>query len=314
MTESASTNIARTGRRLQVGLRSLLYIVLLAAIGLGWFRDHRQMEVERLRRPLELAICEEQIVDMTQRLLPDFFAYGRYSVWPPTKRTPEQLFPWKAVEFLDLLHSLPLDNPMIQGISSEHEFEVFASMIIRSPDDVYDEAITGMFLFSRSEDSNVRRGMAVAMRKELDDPRNRIEPYRGRITQELILLLNDAAPDVRREAMLALVGAEAREALESLRSIASNQEDPIAIHAAIAVAEIDPTPHSVREVKELIVRRQEEWTDAVTKLPSLLSATEAESFLRGQYAEAKDDADRRVFVKAINDVVVAELQSMQDEH
>ena len=99
MTESASTNIARTGRRFQVGLRSLLYVILLAAIGLGWYGDHRRMEEERLRRPLELAICEEQIVDMTQRLLPDFFAYGRYSVWPPTKRTPEQLFPGKRWNF-----------------------------------------------------------------------------------------------------------------------------------------------------------------------------------------------------------------------
>ncbi len=290
--------------RFQWGLGTLLYLVLLIGLGLGWYQDHQRLERVKARQPQELALYRDQRENL-EGIVTYGFGLPRGEEWRWAVGRGE--FPWTGESYLQFLASLP-SRELNNVIRWDRQFEVTTCRLKDAPDEVYHAVFLKMLPYLKSTDVDTRRGMAIALCYELKDSRQRIQPYRAETLALLLELLDDPDQGVRIEAIRAIgaYGPEASVAAGRLKQLATQEED---FNAALALARVDPRPENRNRVMGWITDREFYWEEVASRLTQGFPREEAIAFLRQEYFRTESEMDRLTLVESINQLEIERLEA-----
>ncbi|RCS52868.1 hypothetical protein DTL42_08545 [Bremerella cremea] len=296
----------------QTNLRWLAFVVLVIALGLGWYRDHQQAEDELARLPGEIAVLREQNEELVARMTGTGRSLSREHLrWYSTVNVSLSLlnevvddFPISVDAYLQQLkeglHEVQTRQARVRGTP----FSSFALRISGVSDEEMPEAMVPLLDTMRLGDPRIAEQTAYSIHLLLLKEPKRMEPHAKRIVPALVACLNLPEDKVRLEAILCLklLGAKASDALQPLREIMGRNDDRMAIFATEAVAKIDPaTPVGVR-MMELIERRCLGWQDAVEHLDVFVPKEEAQRFLQTELTKSDKDFERSCIARILNDI------------
>jgi len=257
--------------RMRFRLRSLLAIVLLFGLGLGWWRDRAQVAMR-----LDLRERQVRLLQMKMSRRPNLVAASN-----PHLATSDTL-----IGFVET--------------ASDDEFRKqnwgqFASS------EIADQSVVSLanLLGSRSE---ATRRHAVWLLGQVGRKRR---PPTINPVPSLICALYDPSSRVRAEAIYALggYGRLAREALPHLEKLANCEQAEDALWATRAVKEIDASIDIGPRLRELLLCGKPGVRRTVALLlPDHLPFAEAQEMLLEEYEKETDDATRDVLAQAMNKI------------
>jgi hypothetical protein len=277
------------------GLRSLLVVVLLAAVLLGWYADHRR-QAEALRRAqVEIEIYERQ-TEQLKMLLAQSGAGMR------------MIFLWASAD--DFIQAL-IDT------DDENEFYGIAGSLGSSDETVMDEAVQRLITLLADPNERTRSRSVITLRFLKEQSHTQVLPgsqtvleqiqsrYADAITRGLVPLLDNRQPS-GAEAYYALraYGPDARAALEVLREKMADDSNYYAAQAAEAVHAIDPTTDIGPRLIELIEKQHPDWQTAAAALGKHVPPAEARRVLTALYDRLENESDRQVVISSLNSIPV----------
>ncbi|PQO27023.1 HEAT repeat domain-containing protein [Blastopirellula marina] len=300
----------------QINLRWLAFAVLVIALGLGWYRDHHQAEAELARLPGELAVLTTRSEDLDRRLMTNSrlpirdnsltYLALRTDRWYALRNIPR--FSGTAEEYLDKLKQLyekrQKDPFQVQGES----FSSFFAQIYIAPVKEFDKAIGPFMEYMHVPDASIAQEASHLIQVLLVQRGPQMQPHIPELMPHLEQCLAFPADEVRLEAIqcLKIIGTAPPETLTTLRKIAQDDLDDLAVYAVLALRELDEKYPVSTRLMELVQRRIKGWEYAGEILVDVLPSSEAQPFFQRQYAEASDDRMRQYFAQFLNDVALKE--------
>ena len=297
--ESSKSSAPKSRPRFQMRLGTLLYLVLLIGLGVGWYQDHQRMVGDESQGAEDWLLFRFQKQDLVFKSTTvhayHLLNHGEYGK-KKSNDAPE--FPWTAEEYLIALAKFPGGGVDVT-VPWHLEFPQKVTPLAHASDTAYHFVVAKMLTYYDDPKVETRRGLARAIRFELGDPQKRIAIYRSEILSKLLVLLKDPDPTVRQEAIKALIafGPEARSAVPYLLEIVQRDKDPYAVQALFC---IHPTSKNLQRGESWIIRRQPKWKELVYPLTQRMPFQKAIPFLQQEFFESADDKSAQVFVDAIN--------------
>ncbi|PQO27017.1 hypothetical protein [Blastopirellula marina] len=297
--------------RLQWGLGTLLYGVLLIGLGLGWYQDHQRLKQAKAEQPLEAALYRDQLDDLTPQFDGMYYSWTLHQDFSRGIRERNGHFSWTAEQYLKFLASIP-SREFNNVVPWQQQFEVASRYLRDAPDDVYDAVFLQVLAYAKSKHEDTRRGLAIVLREELADPRQRIAPYRQDVLLALLGLLHDDDPNVRYETIqtVAEFGPAAIQTTARLEDLIAEEQN---FGAVVAVARIDPRAENIRRVKTWIAERKPGWEFIAAALPKVIPRLQAIAFLRRQYFDTDVESDRKSLASQINLIEIDHLDTAPQE-
>lgn len=302
--------------KVQINLRWLAFVVLVIALGLGWYRDHHQAEAELARLPGELAVLQARSEDLDRRLMTNSrlpirdnsltYLALRTDRWYALRNISK--FSGSAEEYLDKLKQLyenrQKDPFQVQG----ETFSSFFAQIYIAPVKDFDKAIGPFMEYMHVPDASIAQEASHLIQVLLIQRRPHMQPHIAELMPHLEQCLVFPTDEVRLEAIqcLKIIGTATPGSLAALRKIAQDDLDGLAVYAVLALGELDEKYPVPARLMELVQRRVAGWEYAGEVLVDVLPPNEAQPFFQRQYAEASDDRMRQYFAQFLNDVALKE--------
>lgn len=295
MKSSGSSEPDHTPRRFrfwQLRLSTLLAIVLLSAVGMGWWSDHVRMAEELADVKLDAEMRFRQVKDLSGNSSATSYSVSRSSVsfsgadfeskWTPTS------FVKAVCEHGDHYNLWGMEEELSRADDSDFD-AVFKQLVSLLP-----SAIPPL----RSEILNI-----LGVQYQLNS--QRMQLYDSDFTKVLLKLLDNSQFDFDRgqDALcsLRLIGAtESSDAIEKVKGIMENDDHPLAVEATITAVRLDPTIEIGPRLKQLVEIRHPQWSTAAESLHQHLPDEEVYEFLKSEYAQAKTENDKQTLVGALN--------------
>lgn len=302
------TSPERKRRWFQFGLGWAAYWMLVAGIAMGWARAHQEANQKLIQLPLEIDVMNRQISDLNLEIKGDLYYYDRskalrvtaenvVSWWNPIPRVPLE----SPEQFLKVLKAhQEIDRQ--PGRYGEVYSNGWTQQLLVTSDPVFHETIAPLIPLLEVPETGIRRELVRMFHGLVAHDRKRIELHFDVIVPALINRLNDPGERVRIEAVQALetIGLEAHLAREPLEEIAADDDDPVAIFAALALESIDPEYDAIPRLKQLVEQRKSDWECATQLLADILPPDEAEAFLTSQVSQTAITPDIELFARELN--------------
>lgn len=313
----------RARRPFQMGLGMLLYLVLVIALGLGWYQDHQRLEDAQVQMPLEKRLVRDQLEAMQGwieveaiKSMEGFLStltMSRRLTFKSYQKRPDLVNPflWNAEQFMELLALIPIPE-LSEAIPPDQQMQGFLCQVQFAPDDVYRELMPKLLAFFDSPEIDTRRGMVFAMRRQLIDSPDRIAPFRAKVLGNIVARLNDSDATVIHEAILAVgeIGLEARAAAPRLQTLADDEQN---WQALMALCQIDPSTENIERIEDWIFERKPDWESVVADLEKVMTLDEGIEFLRKAYAKSVFPADQKILAEQINVLEVHRLTELRKQ-
>jgi HEAT repeat protein len=272
------SSTAGSGWRFQ--LRELLWLILLVALGLAWWRDHQQQAVRA-------ELYERQIAQLHRPSLSDSerFELERYR----QERSPNS-------------SRLSLGSPISPSATPEE----FVRIVAAGDQNAFHQALHS---FARSAQAHESIPGLIAL---LTDSRSghmaiqalgRIEGSPETVVPAVIPLLDHPNPNLVMAALQALHvrRSAARQAIPVLTAKMNDASSPLAVTAAIALKDIDPGFDLSKRLAEFLHSPLAEVrAAAVLNLESHIGPEEIEQLLTEMYPAERDESVRRAIANTLN--------------
>jgi len=255
------------------GLGSLLMVVLVIAMGLAWWRDHR-----RLASQLELA--NMRLRSLERRVWESKFSGG--FVIPTNEPDLRERFP-TAEAYLAFLQS---------GADFDAVQDTFWPLNRSS---LREEVLPGLLNLLDSPDARSRKNAAQALQYVKSNPEQ--------VIPKLVARLDDSDWQVAWYAARTLgeYGSEASEAVPALEKHMQDDNSPIVARATFALKEIEPMRDIGPRLLQLVhtVSNRYEKQNVILELPDHVTAHVAERTLTELFNNETDPEIRKVISEAI---------------
>jgi HEAT repeat protein len=284
---------------MRFGMRDLLFVILLVAVGLAWWRDHRQQASRQDLYQRQLAdLLENKRVNVsaTEAVLSryesalkqyqtelDDYRFHRLA-WTSSSYHPSQTPPPTPEEFVAAV----ADGNM-------QTFQQFLQPFAMSPR--AQEAVDGLIPLLTHFSPIVRTQAAQAL--------GRIRGFPDKVVPALIPLLDDSHRAVGSAAVFALgnIGSRHEGALAALRNKMNDDGSDLAVQAAVALDQIDSTEDIGPRLIELLKSpRESVRITALGHLPDHVDAEEIERVLAEHYPSEASEFVKRAMARALNRV------------
>lgn len=274
----AGAEKAPNRRRLQMGLRGMLILVLVLGLAFGWLTDHRRSR-ERLRQSqLQNEIYHRQLAELQKRLAERGVGVGVWHYWASSK------------DFITAL----------QNDEDEQRFLDMASSLQRANENVFDESVEGLVELLGDANERTRRRAVISLRFMQQAAPERMEEHAAVTVAGLTPLLDDRSVIGEAVGALQAFGPEARPAAAALTEIMSDDQHFYAPLAAGAIAEIDPTVEITPRLIELIRGDHPGRTNAFSILAEHAPPEVARDVLTDFYKSRETEGERRAVINALN--------------
>ena len=308
----------------QMGLWTLLYLVMVVALGVGWYQDHQRLEDAQAQMPLEIRLQRDQLEAMQGWIEVEVSKAGRsylssfdssggmsYKDYQQKPRLMHGPFPWNAEQYLECLDAIP-NHELSEIVPSDQQMQSFATLLQFAPDHVFQKVMPKVLVYFDSPEADNRRGLVAGMRWQLMHSPDRIAPFRASVLANIVACLDDSDATVIREAILAVgeVGPEARAAAPRLQVLADEEQN---WHALMALCQIDPSEENVQRIEAWIFERKPEWEFLAVNLKELMTPEEGIELLRRAYSEAKLPSDQEILASRINLLEVHRLTELRKQ-
>ncbi|PQO44841.1 hypothetical protein C5Y93_17255 [Blastopirellula marina] len=307
-----------------MGLWTLLYLVMVIALGLGWYQDHQRLEDAQAQMPLEIRLQRDQleamqgwveveISNINGAYLSSFDSSGglEYKGYHQKPRLVHGAFPWNAKQYLESLDAIP-NGELREIVPPDQQMQSFATLLQFAPDHVFREVMPKVLAYFDSPEADNRRGLVAGMRWLLMDSPDRIAPYRASVLANIVECLDDSDPKVIYEAILAVgeVGPEARAAAPRLQTLAEEEQN---WHALKALYQIEPSPENFQRIEAWIFERKPDWEFLAVNLKELMTPEEGIELLRRAYSKSVFPADQKILASRINLLEVHRLAELNKQ-
>lgn len=295
MKSSGSSQSGDTQRRFrfwQLRLSTLLAIVLLSAAGMGWWSDHVRMAEELADVKLDAEMKFRQIQ-----------SFPRYS---PLRRMS------RSSRIIMMSEDLPLDwgpDDFISAVEREyddgHISSGFASELAHAKEADFEATVQRLIPLMSSPQAHVRKNALSVLSGTFYFGYSRMRTHLGEFTDAAMKLFHQSGKgsDEQARVLAALQTAGANSstsAVEMVTQVMNDNEHPLAVQAALTVAEMDPTIEIGPRLKQLVEIRHSQWSTAVESLHQHLPDKEVYEFLKSEYAQAKTENDKQTLAGALN--------------
>jgi HEAT repeat protein len=278
MDASAPKSVATPISGLRFQLRDVLVLVLLVALGFGWWRDHRT-----LTRRLE--IYELQVARLSER--PPRFASDVPSVFmsDAIERARQQIRDQKPPSVDEFLEAVAVPKDM--------SFLRMATALSSSPD--REEAVPKLIQLLAHPSAQVRNRAVIAIRFLHSSP--------SEVVPALVPVLSDPHDPNAFEAALALgcFGSDAKPALPALKAKMRDPTSHVAAMAALSVHEIDPDEDIRPVLIDLLQSSHAKVrSQAVNELHRYFDSETIERMLIEMFARERDQSVRTAILDGLN--------------
>jgi hypothetical protein len=254
-------------------------MVLLAALGMGWLMDHRQLNARLRESELQMEIQGRVVAALKEQLK---FRSGSM----------QTLYFWaSADEFIEEL----------KFNTDEDSFLDKAPSLSRANEVVFDEAVRQVIGLLKDENETTKQRSITTLRFLQTSVPGRLERHADAAVTEMLPLLDDPSEVVVFTTIFALqqFGPAARPALDGLRKRMDDNGDHCAPFAAIAIAHIDPSIEIGPRLIELVKLKHPSWYTAACHLSEYVPSTVARQVLTELYDGMKTEAERNALTQAM---------------
>lgn len=295
MKSSGSSEPGHTSRRFrfwQLRLSTLLAIVLLSAVGMGWWSDHVRMAEELADVKLDAEMRFRQIQ-----------SFPRY---PPLRRMS------RSSRIIMMSEDLPFDwgpDDFISAVEREyddgHISWGFESELANTNKVNFDATVQRLIPLMSSPQAHVRQNALSVLKGTFYFDHGRMRNHLSEFTDAAMKLFQQSSKgsdeQVRVLAALQEAGTNSStSAVEMVTQVINDNEHPLAVQATLTVTEMDPTIEIGPRLKQLVEIRHPQWSTAAESLHHHLPDEEVYEFLKREYAQAKTENDKQTLVRALN--------------
>lgn len=279
-------------RRWQLGLGTLLALILVLAIGLGWWTDRSRLADELATARLETEMQQRQISKFKDELhvSPSGDIKDRINTDGDFNST------WTPATFVKTL----------EGEDPGYGFHQMQMDLGKADDVDFDATIERLIPLVQSANLRLRTNALEVLEGEFVVYPERMKPHKAKLTEALLPMLNQAeyGEQVVDDALsiLMVMGTNpSKDAIAKVKEIMEDDNHPCVLRAVFAAEQMDSSISIVARLKELIETRHSCWKDAVQCFPYHVPEEEGNAFLKQQYSEVTTDQERALFIEALNE-------------
>ena len=267
-------------RGIQIQLRTVLILIALVALALGWAVDHHRLSEQLRQALLQNQIYDRQFADLRKRLDEHHFGVQMFYWWA------------SADEFIQALTTT----------SDQDTFLDMAPSLARADKLVFQASVTQVLELLNDPNEQTRQRAAITLGFLQQSAPKRMEQHADIAIAKLVPLLNDNSSSVVGEAMGALgsFGPAARSAIGTLNEMMADDGEWYAPDAARVITQIDPSANIVPRLIELIQREHPNWYSAACLLARHAPASDARKVLTDLYDRMETDGEREAVLQALN--------------
>lgn len=261
------------------------------------------------RLPTEIVVMNQQIAVLTRQIegLSQGTIYSRMSQRVrPEHLAPNANYKVHSLESADQLRQslerIRKDTRPLPFNHSEVFFRLHLFQLYKSPEEVFQPAVPLVIGYLEAPEAMVRRESTRLLHGLVLHRRIHMQQHIPVLTDALTRRLSDPDDRVRIEAaqVLESIGVEAGSAAARLNEIAADDDDEVAVFAALAIDAIDPQYHAVPRLQELVETRAANWEFAAEWLPEIMLPSDAEQYLETQLMQTKIPEEGYFFARILS--------------
>lgn len=280
----------RTGRW-PLNIDTFLALLLLLALLLGWWGDHKRLANELVDARLDREMKSLQIQGLKNM---DFSRSDSYRLSFSSKPFKER---WTPSEFV---------NAVAENRDHEKKLEL-ASGLYFADNASFDAVIEGLLPMVQSPSSQIRINAIEILKTQCRHDADKMKVHFAKFTDVLLPLLDESHQRVGEGAValraLQEIGVSpSKDAINKVSSIMNDDDHPLAVLATLTVAKMDLSIRVGPRLIQLIDQKHESWVLAAKHLHEHLSKTEAYEYLKSKYRQEADDADQQTYIEAMNEI------------